>query len=90
MTAGDDVCVIDTNVLANITVFDEPLEAAKLLRSLIRQYQVRGKSIHDANVVAVMLTHGAYRLVTYNHADFERFNEIVLEPAPTEKISDAK
>lgn len=76
-------------LLPSLTVLDEPLAAADLLRTLVQRYQVRGKNIHDANIVAVMLTHGVYRLVTYNQADFRRFDEIVLEAAPVEGSSDA-
>jgi predicted nucleic acid-binding protein len=47
----------------------------------VQQHQVRGKSTHDANIVAVMLSHGVRRLVTFNSTDFERFDEIVLEKA---------
>jgi predicted nucleic acid-binding protein len=53
-------------LLPSLTVLDEPLASADLLRTLVRRYRVRGKNIHDANVVAVMLTHNVRRLVTYN------------------------
>jgi predicted nucleic acid-binding protein len=56
---------------------------------LVRQYQIRGKQIHDANIVAVMLTHGIHRLATYNQADFQRFGEIALEAMPVKHSSDA-
>jgi predicted nucleic acid-binding protein len=63
-----------------LTVLGEPVAASELLQELLRKYCVRGKQIHDANIVAVMLTHGICRLVTYNQADFARFGEITLEP----------
>ncbi len=47
------------------------------------------KSIHDANIVAVMLTHGVRRLATYNQADFQRFDEITLEAVPITESNDA-
>ncbi len=75
-------------LLPGLTVLDEPLATAELLRTLVRRYQVRGKSIHDANVVAVMLTHGVRRLATYNQADFVRFDEIDLEAMPAESLDD--
>jgi predicted nucleic acid-binding protein len=55
----------------------------------VGQYQIRGKRIHDANIVAVMLTHGVYRLATYNQVDFQQFEEIVLEAAPVQDSSGA-
>lgn len=33
----------------------------------------QGKMIHDANIVATMLTHGVTHLLTHNTADFARF-----------------
>ena len=69
-------------LLPSLTVLEEPIDAANLLRALVRRYQIQGKSIHDANVVAVMLAHGVRRLATYNPADFERYEDISLEPVP--------
>jgi predicted nucleic acid-binding protein len=73
--------------LPTLTLLDEPVAAADLLRELVGRYQIRGKQIHDANVVAVMLTHGIHRLVTYNRVDFVRFDEISLETA---EVGDAR
>jgi len=36
-----------------------------------------GKQVHDANVVATMLTHGVGAVVTMNLADFARFERYV-------------
>ena len=69
-------------ILKTVSVLDETVEAVEQLRSLVRKHDVRGKNIHDANVVAVMLTSGLQRLVTYNLADFKRFTEITIEPMP--------
>ena len=46
--------------------------------SLIRRYAVRGKQVHDANIVAVMMTYGLKRLATYNQDDFRRFDDVLL------------
>jgi predicted nucleic acid-binding protein len=70
-------------ILPTITVLDESELAAVKLRDLVRRYNIRGRSIHDANVVAVMITHGLERLVTYNPDDFQRYREITLETRPT-------
>ncbi|HYX24522.1 MAG TPA: PIN domain-containing protein [Thermoanaerobaculia bacterium] len=53
-------------------VSDTPDVAANLV-TLVRQYGVLGKQVHDTNIVAVMLTHGVSRLLTHNVADFARF-----------------
>lgn len=48
---------------------------------LLQKYSVRGKQVHDCNIVAVMLAHGVNRLGTRNPADFERYaDEIQIEP----------
>jgi hypothetical protein len=40
-----------------------------------------GRQVHDVNIVATMLEHGIYRLLTFNAADFKRFVGIIeLEP----------
>ena len=50
-------------------------------RSLVNQYAVIGKQVHDARLVAVMLVHGVTHLLTLNPTDFRRFSEIsVVEP----------
>ncbi len=46
--------------------------------SLMRRYAVRGKQIHDANIVAVMRTYGLKGLATYNQDDFRRFDDVFL------------
>ena len=33
--------------------------------------------MHDANIVATMLAHGERRLLTFNEADFRRFNPLI-------------
>jgi predicted nucleic acid-binding protein len=43
------------------------------LLALIREFEVAGKQIHDANLVATALVHGAGRILTLNPDDFQRF-----------------
>lgn len=52
---------------------------------LVEEHEVKGKQVHDANIVAVMLSHGVTRLGTRNAADFERYlarygDRLQLEP----------
>ena len=50
-------------------------------RTLVGQYGVCGKQVHDTRLVAVMLVHGVTHLLTLNGADFRRFSGIaVIEP----------
>jgi predicted nucleic acid-binding protein len=43
------------------------------LHALLRSVACLGKQVHDANIVATMLTHGIPILLTHNVADFARF-----------------
>ncbi|MCS4174766.1 type II toxin-antitoxin system VapC family toxin [Salinibacter ruber] len=45
---------------------------------LLQRYGVRGKQVHDANIVAVMMTYGLKGLATYNQSDFRRFDDVFL------------
>ena len=47
------------------------------LRQLIRQFDCRGKQIHDANLVATALVHGAASILTINVEDFQRFASLI-------------
>ncbi len=47
-------------------------------RELVRQYDVKGKSAHDARLVAAMKRHGLAHLLTFNVADFQRYEGIEL------------
>jgi len=43
---------------------------------IVRQYQVSGKQVHDARLVAAMKVHGLQNLLTFNDGDFKRYTEI--------------
>ena len=42
------------------------------LVSLCRDLSVKGRQIHDANIVATMLGYGEHRMLTFNEGDFRR------------------
>jgi predicted nucleic acid-binding protein len=46
--------------------------------NLVTSYQIQGKRVHDARLVAVMLAHGVTHLLTFNPDDFRNINEIVV------------
>lgn len=49
--------------------------------ALVTTYQVTGRRVHDARLVAVMVAHGISHLLTFNRDDFRQFREIVtVEP----------
>ena len=53
---------------------DGPIVTERLI-TLCREVQVGGRQIHDANIVATMLAHGERRLLTFNTADFRRYED---------------
>ena len=55
---------------------DGPDTTAHLLR-LVRRVPMGGKQVHDANIAATMLAHGITRLLTFNAADFRRFEGLI-------------
>jgi len=48
------------------------------LQTLILAHQIKGKRIHDANIVATMIAYDIPNLLTLNIADFNKFEEIRL------------
>ena len=53
---------------------DGPLVTETLI-SLCGEITVRGRQIHDANIVATMLAHREHRLLTFNSTDFRRYGD---------------
>ena len=58
-----------------LEVLEDGPQVTEMLISLCRQVNVGGKQIHDANIVATMLAHGERRLLTFNRADFSRYED---------------
>ncbi len=56
------------------SLLDENSESVARLQTIMENFDVGGKQIHDANIVAVMLVHGVKRLLTYNLDDFKKFD----------------
>jgi predicted nucleic acid-binding protein len=49
---------------------------------LVKQYQVSGKQVHDAHLVAAMQVYGLQKILTFNGDDFKRYPGVtVLNPA---------
>lgn len=57
---------------------EETRVSAALLQRLVVQYDLKGKRIHDANIVAAMRSLGIHHLLTENPGDFSCFNDISL------------
>ena len=73
--AFDDV----SRLIGSFDILEDGPVVTESLVALCREVPVEGRQIHDANVVATMLAHGEYRLLTFNAADFRRYgNRIEL------------
>lgn len=59
-----------------VTLFEEREAVTGHLVQLARRHGLSGKRIHDANIVATMLTYKITKLVTENTNDFTDFSEI--------------
>lgn len=57
-------------------VADETEEVTDNLKILISKYNIKGKRIHDTNIVATMMVEDVSTLFTYNIKDFKSFDEI--------------
>jgi predicted nucleic acid-binding protein len=51
-----------------------------LWRRLVVSVGVSGVKVHDARLVAVMMTHGVSHLLTFNSSDFKRFPITTIDP----------
>ena len=58
-------------------VLEDGQAVTDMLATLCRDVGVAGKQVHDANIVATMLTHGERRLATFNIKDFRRYGQRV-------------
>lgn len=58
-------------------VADDNEQVLRALCNLIRQFNVQGKKIHDAYIVATCVTFGIPRILTHNVADFQRYSSLI-------------
>ena len=58
-------------------VADDTAAVTAQLVKLMRDFQIGGKQVHDANIVATMLAYDIPCLLTHNIKDFERFGEVI-------------
>jgi predicted nucleic acid-binding protein len=67
--------------LSDCALLDETGDVVGELLRLVAKFSVKGKLVHDANVVATMVANRLTRLATLNTADFRRFEDVItLEP----------
>jgi predicted nucleic acid-binding protein len=59
---------------AALKIAEETSQTTETLLSLLGKFPTAGKQIHDANIVASMLSVGVRSLLTNNAEDFDRFS----------------
>ena len=69
--ALDDV----ERLAASLRIVEDGPRVAEILVALCREVPVGGRQIHDANIVATMLAYGETQLLTFNTADFRRYED---------------
>jgi predicted nucleic acid-binding protein len=58
-------------------VADDTSAVTSQLVKLMDNFQIGGKQVYDANIVATMLAYSIPALLTHNTKDFERFGEMI-------------
>ena len=64
-------------IRAGYVLLDEHAATIDRLAELLAIVPTYGKQVHDANIVATMLTYGVSTLLTHNTADFARFASLI-------------
>ncbi len=62
---------------ARYRIAEDSTKVTRKLLELIQKFEVGGRQIHDANIVATMLVHRVGSLLTLNQDDFKRFSPLV-------------
>jgi len=59
-----------------MSLLPEPPDIAGQWLQLVRQYEVKGKEVHDARLVAFAVAHQIRDILTLNPDDFTRYREV--------------
>jgi len=46
-------------------------------RRIVLDYGVSGAQVHDARLAATMIVHGIRHILTFNAADFRRYDDLI-------------
>lgn len=60
----------------SLPLLDEPPDIAQRWLELVRRYEVKGKEVHDARLVALASAHEISHILTLNPTDFSRYQEV--------------
>ena len=66
-----------SRLLKDFTHLTDDFGTSEKLLELTAAYSVIGRQVHDACIVATMLTHGVSRLLTHNTGDFARYSQLI-------------
>lgn len=70
-----------TQILAQFPILEDTSDIFKYWLNIVNINQIKGKRVHDARLVAVMLVHKITHLLTFNPQDFKNIpNIIVVHP----------
>lgn len=77
----DEALSVLDKARTSFAILDENEAVLREFLALAGRHGVKGKKLHDANIVATMRANGVGRLATLNVSDFQRFeHEIAVEP----------
>ncbi len=68
-----------------LVLLDERTAVFDRLQTLVQEFDCTGKQIHDANLVATALVHGAGSILTINVGHFQRFAPLIQVTALAEQ-----
>jgi len=74
---------------AQFPLLEDSAEVFAYWLQLVSAYRVIGRRVHDARLVAAMLTHGVTHLLTFNREDFRQFAMITVV-TPTDLLASAE
>jgi len=58
-------------------IADDTAVVSQQLLELMATHETGGKQVHDANIVATMLSYNIPSLLTHNARDFQRFSDVI-------------
>ena len=68
-----DAAALITRIRATFVIFEDPAGFIDRWQQVVTEYEAKGKSSHDARLVAAMQAHGIDHVLTFNTQDFQRY-----------------
>lgn len=76
-------CTAVQDLINDFDLLEDGPQTTESWLQLLARFDVQGKQVHDANIIATMLSHKVECLLTHNAADFARYGSLVrLLPLP--------